>query len=291
MQDFDRNVQRKTGDPTRSQHMAYHMHFSIRDMARIGLLMSRDGSWNGQQVVPRAWAQKIRSLVTPMNEMNPPGYRALGSGQRWGYGFMWWVWDAATRRGRSRTRTPAWGPAGSSSPSCPNSTWSSPTRPTRARCRPGKASGGDPSPATVRRHPPDAHVRAPRLRDRPLKEVPETIRTTGRGQAPRSPSWCNACRNRAFAGRCPDRCSGRRGILSVRKRSPADRGQDRRRPAMARRAAESTAARRGGRTSAWAWRELHLSVGGQSARRRLTEAAPARPGWLAAAPAPAQAAC
>ena len=94
MQDFDRGIQRKTGDPTRSQHMAYHMHFSVRDMARIGLLMLREGNWNGPQVVPRAWAQKIRSLVTPMNEMNPPGYRSLGTGQRWGYGYMWWVWDA-----------------------------------------------------------------------------------------------------------------------------------------------------------------------------------------------------
>jgi len=102
MQDFDRKVQQKTGDPKRSQHMAYHMHFSVRDMARIGLLMQRDGNWNGQQVVPRAWAQKIRSLVTPMNEMNPPGYRALGTGQRWGYGYMWWVWDAPNSPGPFR---------------------------------------------------------------------------------------------------------------------------------------------------------------------------------------------
>ena len=102
MQDFDRKVQRKTGDPQRSQHMAYHMHFSVRDMARIGLLMLREGNWNGQQVVPRAWAQKIRSLVTPMNEMNPPGYRALGTGQRWGYGYMWWVWDAPNSPGPFR---------------------------------------------------------------------------------------------------------------------------------------------------------------------------------------------
>jgi CubicO group peptidase (beta-lactamase class C family) len=99
MQDFDRTVQRKTGDQTRSQHMAYHMHFSVRDMTRIGLLMLREGNWSGQQVVPRAWARKIRSLVTPMNEMNPPGYRSLGTGQRWGYGYMWWVWDAPNSPG------------------------------------------------------------------------------------------------------------------------------------------------------------------------------------------------
>jgi len=99
MQDFDRKAQRKSGDPKRSQHMAYHMFFSVRDMARIGLLMLREGSWSGQQVVPRAWAQKIRSLVTPMNEMNPPGLRALGTGYRWGYGYMWWVWDAPNSPG------------------------------------------------------------------------------------------------------------------------------------------------------------------------------------------------
>jgi len=102
MQDFDRKAQQKSGDPKRSQHMAYHMYFSVRDMARIGLLMLRDGNWNGQQVVPRAWAQKIRSLVTPMNEMNPPNYRALGTGTRWGYGYMWWVWDAPNSPGPFR---------------------------------------------------------------------------------------------------------------------------------------------------------------------------------------------
>jgi CubicO group peptidase (beta-lactamase class C family) len=102
MQDFDRKAQQKSGDPARSQHMAYHMFLSVRDMARIGLLMSRDGSWNGQQVVPRAWAQTIRSLVTPLHEMNPPDYRALGSGQRWGYGYMWWVWDAPNSPGPFR---------------------------------------------------------------------------------------------------------------------------------------------------------------------------------------------
>jgi len=99
MQDFSRSAQEKSGDPKRSQHMAYHMFFSVRDMARIGLLMLRDGNWNGQQVVPRAWAQKIRAVVTPLNEMNPPYNRALGTGTRWGYGYMWWVWDAPNSEG------------------------------------------------------------------------------------------------------------------------------------------------------------------------------------------------
>jgi len=99
MQDFDRSKQSKSGDPKRSQHMAYHMWLSTRDMARIGLLMLREGEWQGRQVISRDWARRIASLVTPFNEMNPPGYRALGTGNRWGYGYMWWVWDAPNSPG------------------------------------------------------------------------------------------------------------------------------------------------------------------------------------------------
>ncbi len=99
MQDFDRALQRKTGDAKRSQHMAYHMHLSTRDMARVGLLMLRGGEWSGRQVVPRDWVKRIAGLVTPFNEMNPPSYRSLGSGNRWGYGYMWWVWDAPNSPG------------------------------------------------------------------------------------------------------------------------------------------------------------------------------------------------
>jgi CubicO group peptidase (beta-lactamase class C family) len=94
MQDFDRARQRKSGDPRRSRHLAYHMWFSTRDMARIGLLMLREGSWGDRQVVSRDWVRRITSLVTPLNEMNPPDLRALATGRRWGYGYMWWVWDA-----------------------------------------------------------------------------------------------------------------------------------------------------------------------------------------------------
>jgi CubicO group peptidase (beta-lactamase class C family) len=99
MQDFDRARQRKSGDPTRSQYMAYHMWLSTRDMARVGLLMLRHGEWSGTQVASREWTARISSLVTPLNEMNPPRHRALGSGLRWAYGYMWWVWDAPNSPG------------------------------------------------------------------------------------------------------------------------------------------------------------------------------------------------
>jgi CubicO group peptidase (beta-lactamase class C family) len=94
MQDFNRARQRKSGDATRSQHMAYHIWLSTRDMARVGLLMLREGKWGEQQVASRDWVRRISSLVTPLNEMNPPNLRSLGTGLRWGYGYMWWVWDA-----------------------------------------------------------------------------------------------------------------------------------------------------------------------------------------------------
>ncbi len=99
MQDFDRARQRKSGNAARSQYMAYHMWLSTRDMARVGLLMLRHGEWSGRQVASRDWTARITSLVTPLNEMNPPRHRALGSGQRWAYGYMWWVWDAPNSPG------------------------------------------------------------------------------------------------------------------------------------------------------------------------------------------------
>jgi CubicO group peptidase (beta-lactamase class C family) len=99
MQDFDRSRQRKSGDTTRSQFLAYHIWLSTRDMARVGLLMLRDGNWAGQQVAPRDWVRRISSLVTPVNEMNPPAHRAQGTGLRWGYGYLWWVWDAPNSPG------------------------------------------------------------------------------------------------------------------------------------------------------------------------------------------------
>ncbi|MFH0944215.1 MAG: serine hydrolase [Planctomycetota bacterium] len=89
MQDFDRSAQEKSGDESRSEHMAYHMWLSTRDMARLGLLMLRHGNWNGEQVVPKEWAERICSVVTPNAEMNPESTRK----GPFGYGYMWWVWD------------------------------------------------------------------------------------------------------------------------------------------------------------------------------------------------------
>jgi CubicO group peptidase (beta-lactamase class C family) len=89
MQDFDRSTHRRTGDATQSIHLAYHMNFSTRDMARIGYVMIREGAWRDRQIVPRDWARRIVTPVTRVPEMNPPNNRK----GPFGYGYLWWVWD------------------------------------------------------------------------------------------------------------------------------------------------------------------------------------------------------
>lgn len=94
MQDFDRARHRRTGNARRSEHLAYHMHFSTRDMARLGLVMLREGEWNGRQVVPREWARRIVQPHTRLENMNPPSRKDVV-----GYGYLWWVWDGPEATG------------------------------------------------------------------------------------------------------------------------------------------------------------------------------------------------
>jgi len=95
MQDFDRSLQKKEGDLTKSAHAAYPMWFSTRDMARIGQLMLHQGNWAGRQLVPRDWAKRIVKVVTPVTEMNPPKRRS----GRFGYGYLWWIFDGPAAAG------------------------------------------------------------------------------------------------------------------------------------------------------------------------------------------------
>lgn len=90
MQDWSMKHQRKTGDTSRSKYLAYHMWFSTRDMARIGYLMLRNGRWKSQQIIPADWVKTTTSIVTP----NKEGQKNKTAYFDFGYGYLWWCWDA-----------------------------------------------------------------------------------------------------------------------------------------------------------------------------------------------------
>lgn len=88
LEDFKRDAQKKSGDDKKSTHLAYHMWLSTRDMARLGLLMLREGEWNGRQVIPREWVRQSTRAIVRRDALNPPAMRG-----KLGYGYLWWVWD------------------------------------------------------------------------------------------------------------------------------------------------------------------------------------------------------
>ncbi len=95
LQDWKIEAQRKTGDTTRSKYLAYHMWFSTRDMARLGYLMLRKGTWKTKQVLPASWVASTTSTVTSNKEaaQNKTAYFHFG------YGYLWWIWDAPYNKG------------------------------------------------------------------------------------------------------------------------------------------------------------------------------------------------
>ena len=98
LQDFDRAQQRKSVNARASIHPAYHFYLSSRDMARVGYLMLRNGRWGDREIVPRDWVRKMTTVMTPIQEMNPAALR----GGPFGYGYLWWIWDAPFNTGTYR---------------------------------------------------------------------------------------------------------------------------------------------------------------------------------------------
>ena len=93
MQDYDIAKQKKIPSPD-SVHPEYAMYLSTRDMAQLGLLMPDFGVWNGKIVVPSDWVRYITTLITSFADEYPAALRNAGDPARWGYGLLWWVWDA-----------------------------------------------------------------------------------------------------------------------------------------------------------------------------------------------------
>ena len=78
LQDWDRARHKRTGDATKSIHLAYYFHFSTRDMARVGELMLRKGKWGEKQLIPADW---VEESLRPYSSFPGGG----------GYGYMWWL--------------------------------------------------------------------------------------------------------------------------------------------------------------------------------------------------------
>jgi CubicO group peptidase (beta-lactamase class C family) len=98
MQDFDRSRQKKipsSSDKLESVHPEYAMWLSTRDLARLGLLMLRDGDWDGKRVMPAKWSRYLTTLTARSNDLFPFVFKnsQITGSTRWGYGALWWVWD------------------------------------------------------------------------------------------------------------------------------------------------------------------------------------------------------
>jgi len=112
MQEFDRAKQVKNGDLNASKFPAYPIWLSTRDMARIGLLALRGGEWNGRQLVPRDWIGRTTTRVSPFTHMDQTFEDSPPTVDRWGYGMLWWVYDAAAPGDPLAGAFTAWGVGG-----------------------------------------------------------------------------------------------------------------------------------------------------------------------------------
>lgn len=93
MQDWNRSLQNKQGDTTKSKYLAYPMWFSTRDMARVGLLMLNRGKWNNEVIISESWVDEMLKQRTTYKELNESVPVFRNSGVNYGYGYMWWLWE------------------------------------------------------------------------------------------------------------------------------------------------------------------------------------------------------
>jgi CubicO group peptidase (beta-lactamase class C family) len=85
MEDFRTRDAYAIRELSKSRQAAFEFHLSARDLARVGQLVLQHGSWNGREIVSRAWLDDSLRIRSPFP----------GGG---GYAHLWWI-DA----GRFRT--------------------------------------------------------------------------------------------------------------------------------------------------------------------------------------------
>jgi CubicO group peptidase (beta-lactamase class C family) len=77
-EDFDFSTDTKFVYESVSDHPAYTMRLSARDLARLGWLMAQNGKWKDKQLVSAKWIAESTNA-----------YSTAGPGV--GYGYLWWV--------------------------------------------------------------------------------------------------------------------------------------------------------------------------------------------------------
>jgi CubicO group peptidase (beta-lactamase class C family) len=65
-----------------SEHPAYPIRMSARDLARFALLYLHEGSWKGRQIVPSEWVRESTQSYSQAFAEQGPGL---------GYGYLWWI--------------------------------------------------------------------------------------------------------------------------------------------------------------------------------------------------------
>lgn len=91
-QDFDLARQSKPLNDE-SSHPSYKLFLSTRDMARLGLFALRSGQWGKTLWASPDFIQFSTYPTTHFNEIGDP-YWSPGWTGRWGYGMLWWAWEA-----------------------------------------------------------------------------------------------------------------------------------------------------------------------------------------------------
>ena len=91
-QDFDRTRQKKNYGTT-TNHFEYATYLSTRDMARLGLFALRSGQWGKTLWADPGFIQYSTYPTTHFSEIGD-WYWSPGWTGRWGYGILWWAWDA-----------------------------------------------------------------------------------------------------------------------------------------------------------------------------------------------------
>ena len=78
MEDFSLDDCGYSYEENKSRHPAYNFRMSARDLARLGVLYQKNGSWNGKQIIPRDWIEISTAAQATVSEERGVGY-----------GYMW----------------------------------------------------------------------------------------------------------------------------------------------------------------------------------------------------------